>query len=115
MTGCSCGKNGSAQSYQDYAGSSTLVLLSEYTGTTPLVDILVSLLSNVVTVVTIYGLFGLFWFCEPPQKCWNNHQHDCGHLRKEEEELTTGVTRVVLLRRVVLLSPIRTELVHWYW
>ena len=23
--------------------------------------------------------------CEHPLKCWNNHQHDCVHLRKEEE------------------------------
>ena len=30
---------------------STLVLLSEYTGTAPLVEFLVTLLSNVVTVV----------------------------------------------------------------
>ena len=111
MTGCSSGKNVSAQSYQDCTGSSTLVLLSEYTGTTPLVEFLVTLLSNVVTVVTIQGL--CFSFCEHPLKCRNNHQHDCGHLWKEEEELTTGVTRVELLRRVVLLSPTGTELVHW--
>ena len=24
--------------------------------------------------------------CEHHQKCQNNHQHYCGHLRKEEEE-----------------------------
>ena len=28
----------------------------------------------------------MFFFCEHPQKCLNNHKHDCGHLRKEEEE-----------------------------
>ena len=24
-------------------------------------------------------------FCEHSLRCWNNHQHDCGHLSKEEE------------------------------
>ena len=26
------------------------------------------------------------WTCEHHLKCQNNHQHDCGHPRKEEEE-----------------------------
>ena len=28
-----------------------------------------------------------YWSCEHPLKCRNNHQNDCGHLRKEEEEV----------------------------
>ena len=26
------------------------------------------------------------WTCEHHLKCQNNHQHDCGHPRKEEEK-----------------------------
>ena len=29
--------------------------------------------------------------CEHHLKCQNNHQHDCGHSRKEEEDLDTHV------------------------
>lgn len=40
-----------------------------------------------------------FFFCERTLKCWNIHQHDCGHLRKEEETVTmsTDVSEFVNL------------------
>ena len=42
------------------------------------------------------------WTCEHHLKCQNNHQHDCGHPRKEEEEEEEAV--VVLAVAVAITT-----------
>ena len=36
--------------------------------------------------------------CEHPQKCRNNHQHDCGHLRKEEDIIINRGANLIMVR-----------------
>ena len=47
----------------------------------------------------------LFCFYEHPLKCRNNHQHDCGHLRKEE---VVPVSRHLSTRFAASLFPVVT-------